>query len=69
MFVTVVRANVQVCVDARPVVSGAPKRVSVELVVMSAPCHNQDGARETHITHHAAARTYTIYESVLICDF
>ena len=64
MFATVVRVNVPVCVDARPVVSGAPKRVSVQLVVMSAPRHNRDGARETHITHHDAAGAYIQYMRV-----
>ena len=66
MFATVVRVNVPVCVDARPVVSGAPKRVSVQLVVMSAPRHNRDGARETHITHHDAAGAYIQYMRVYI---
>ena len=64
MFATVARVNVPVSVDVRHVVSGAPKRVSVQHVVMSAPRHNQDGARETHITHHAAAITYIQYMRV-----
>ena len=57
MFATVVRANVPVSVDDRHVVSGAPKRVSVQHVVMSAPRHNQDGARVTRITHHGVLIT------------
>ena len=64
MFATVVRVNVPVSVDDRHVVSGAPKRVSVQHVVRSAPRHNQDGARETRITHRAAARAYIQYMRV-----
>ena len=64
MFATVVRVNVPVCVDARRVRSGALNCVSVQLVVMSAPRHNRDGARETHITHHDAAGAYIQYMRV-----